>query len=200
MTSADKFFQNFQNIGVLTLFCYYIAFILVLVIKIHLLVDICPRSAHFKPKFDLHIICRLCRSCSRQWPCDICKFWPETYWQHIYSLEKSAISMGSHKGDSPVDTQTVKSSRKGVKSKVPRSHKGTSPVDSTSNTEGSGNESSESSSASEPESVARSHKGTSPVDPMSGRSSSHGDDSALGSRLPPPGNESPSGSSHSRQR
>ena len=112
--------------------------------------------------------------------------------------------MGSHKGDSPVDTQAVsiESSRKGVKSKVVRLHKGSGRVDCSSNTDESGNESSQYSSASEPERVVKSHKGSSLVDTTSGRqSSSHWDNSALGSRRPPPRNEcSPSGSPRSWQR
>ena len=115
----------------------------------------------------------------------------------------SAKNVGSHKGDSPVDTQAVsiESSRKRVESKVVRLQKGSGPVDHTSNTEESGNESSQTSSASEPESVARSHKGASLVDTTSGRQScSHWGDSTLGSRRPPAGNESsPCGSSRSPQ-
>ena len=43
--------------------------------------------AHFKPKFDLHTLCHICRSCNCHHTCHICQAWPEIYWLHIKRLE-----------------------------------------------------------------------------------------------------------------
>ena len=42
---------------------------------------------HFKPKFDLHTLCRISRPCNRYHTCHICQAWPESCWLHIKRLK-----------------------------------------------------------------------------------------------------------------
>ena len=97
--SASKFFQNFQSRGVLTSYCHSVSTLLLP--KFHSWDLMSKKCAYFKPKFDFHQLCRLCRPCNRQCTCKICASWPETYWAkwaYINLLEKrsKAAKQGKH--------------------------------------------------------------------------------------------------------
>ncbi len=42
----------------------------------------------FKPVWDNHLLCRACRNCNKENPCDICMFWTEDVWK---SFQKSLV-------------------------------------------------------------------------------------------------------------
>jgi len=38
---------------------------------------------HLKPSWDNHVCCRICRTCSKEYPCDICTLWTDWHWERV---------------------------------------------------------------------------------------------------------------------
>ena len=103
---------------------------------------------HFKPKFDNHLLCCICRTCNKQHTCNICASWPEAYWSHVSQLEKRSRAAKLNEFRAfLVSTPKMSSSETG-NSEVShytqgsrQSHKGVIPIDPTSQaTDDSSNE------------------------------------------------------------
>ena len=66
---------------------YYILIYISLGCKISIFLTNVLVMHTFKLKFDDHILCRICRFCSRQQPCYNCQSWPHSYLGHLNPLK-----------------------------------------------------------------------------------------------------------------